>query len=251
MTLVLDPKRMQTTLNKNLATSYGLTLVVGLPFVPAILAQVAQLQAQIEALLPKRFRWYELDRLHATVFAPLRGRYRHGPPLQRDELPADLDAFAEALNLCFGAMQPFRLALDRLHLAPDGRMLALGADPGCAQQHVAERLASFPGLDRPKVLEGWHVTLGYLRAPAPFGTAAEQASFELCWSKPQSNSLGAVLVDRVWLVHYGDRTLNWIVGKAPLLLGRPNALTADRLIVALGIGLQQPGFIASPRDGKV
>ena len=80
------------------------------------------------------------------------------------------------------------------------------------------------------------MTLGYLQTPAPFATEAEQAGFEVGWAELQASSLGAVEVDRVWLVHYADRTLSRIVGKAPLLLGRPNALTSDGLLVALGIG---------------
>ena len=132
---------------------------------------------------------------------------------------------------------PFLLELDRLLLAPDGRMLALGPDAGQVRQRVAERLASFPGLDRPKDLGGWHVTLGYLQTPTPFATEAEQADFEVGWAELQTSLLGVIVVDRVWLVHYADRTLSRIVGKAPLLLGRPNTLTPDSLLAALGIGL--------------
>jgi hypothetical protein len=237
MTLVLNSKRIQATRDKNLAISFGLTLVVGLPFVPAILAQVAQLQARIEALLPGRFRWYELDHLHATVMAPLRGRYREGPPLQRHELPADLEGFFEALNQCFIAIEPFLLNLDGVRLTVDGRLLTLGADPSHVRQRVAERLASFPGMDRPKDLDEWHATIGYLQTPEPFTIEAERAGFEVGWSELQASSLGEVEVERIWLVHYADRTLSRIVGKAPLLLGRPNMLTPDSLLAALGIGL--------------
>lgn len=237
MTLVLDPKRMQTTLSKNQAISFGLTLVVGLPFPRPILAPIRRLRAQTEALLRGRFRWYALEHLHATVMAPLRGRYRDAPPLRCEDLPADLDGFVEVLNTCFSALRPFTLELDRLHLAPDGRMLALGPDAGQVRQRVAERLASLPGLDRPKDLDGWHVTLGYLQTPTPFATEAEQADFQVGWAELQTSLLGVVVVDQVWLVHYADCTLSRIVGKAPLLLGRPNMLTPDSLLAALGIGL--------------
>jgi hypothetical protein len=237
MTLRPDPTRIRSTLSKNLATSFGLTLVVGMPFALPIGTRAVQLEAQIEALLPGRFRGYEPDHLHATVMAPLRGRYREGPPLQRNELPADLDGFAETLNHCFGALPPFSLDLDRLHLTPDGRMLALGADPGQVRPMVAERLASFPGLDQTKDLFGWHVTLGCLQTPTPFASEAEQLRFEIGWAELKASSLGTMEVDRVWLVHYAVRTMRRIVGKMPLLLGRPNALTADSLLVALGIGL--------------
>ena len=237
MTLVLDPKRMQTTLSKNQATSFGLTLVVGLPFPRPILASILRLRVQTETLLPGRFRWYALDHLHATVMAPLRGRYRDAPPLRREDLPADLDGFVEALNTCFSALQPFTLELDRLLLTPDGRMLALGPDAGLVRQRVAERLTSLPGLDQPKNSDGWHVTLGYLQTPTPFATEAEQADFQVGWAELQTCLPGVVVVDRVWLVHYADRTLSRIVGKVPLLLGQPNTLTPDNLLATLGIAL--------------
>lgn len=236
MTFVLDPTRMQTTLDKNLATSYGLTLVVGLPFPRPVLVRVAQLREQIDALLPGRFRWYALEHLHATVMAPLRGRYRDAPPLRCEDLPADLAGFVEVLNTCFSALQPFTLELDRLLLTPDGRMLALGPDAGQVRQRVAERLASFPGLDQPKDLDGWHVTLGYLQTPTPFATEAERADFQVGWAELQTSLPGVVVVDRVWLVHYANRTLSRIVGKAPLL-GQTNTLTPDSLLAALGIAL--------------
>jgi hypothetical protein len=236
MPLRLDPERMRATLSKILSTSFGLSLVVGLPFVQPIRTRAAQLEAQIEALLPGRFRWYEPDHSHATVTAPLRGRYRDRPPLQRYELPADLAGFAEALNHCFDALQPFSLDLDRLYLAADGRMLALGADPGQVRMIVAGCLSLFPGLDQPKDLHGWHVTLGYLQTPTPFATEAEQDRFQVRWAKLQVRSLGTMEVDRVWLVHYADRTMRRIVGKVPLLLGGPNELTAYSLPDGLGIG---------------
>ena len=237
MTLVLDPKRMQTTLNKNRATSFGLTLVVGLPFPRPILAPIRRLRVQTETLLPGCFRWYALDHLHATVMAPLRGRYRAAPPLRREDLPADLDGFVEVLNTCFSALRPFTLELDRLLLAPDGRMLALGPDADQVRRRVAERLASFPGLDQPKGLDGWHVTLGYLQTATPFATEAERADFQVGWAELQTSLLGGMVVDRVWLMHYADRTLSRIVGKTPLLLGQPNTLTPDNLLAALGITL--------------
>lgn len=216
----LDPERVRRTLHKNLATSFGLTLAVGLPFPRPMLDRLAQLRNQIEALLPGHFRWYAPDHLHATVLALLRGRYREGPPLQRHELPADFDGFVETLNACFDALQPFTIDLDRLLLTPDGQVLALGPDPGRVRQQVAERLASFPGLDRPKDPDGWHITLGCLQTPLPIATEAKQAGFEVSWTELRASSLGAIVVDQVWLVHYADRTLSRIVGKTPIRLGR-------------------------------
>lgn len=230
MTTILDSQQMQMTQSKNLATSYGLTLVVGLPFPPSLLAQVTRLEERIDAAWPGGFRWRAPSHLHATVMAPLRGRYRAGPPLQRDELPADLAGFVEALNRCFTALDPFPLDLGWLCLAPDGRLLALGADPGRVRAQVAARLAPFAGLDRPKARTGWHMTLGDVQSPE-IAAGGERALGVASWAR----SLGALDVGQVWLVHYADRLLSQIVGKTPLQLGQPNVLTEASFLTALGI----------------
>ncbi len=240
MTLILDPQQMQTTRSKNLATSYGLTLVVGLPFPRPILAQVARLWERVDAAWPGCVRWVAPSHLHATVMAPLRGRYRAEPPLQHHELPVDLAGFVEELNRCFTALEPFPLNLDRLCLAPDGRLLALGADPGNVRSRVTERLAPFAGLDRPKALAGWHVALGYLQSPETLAAGGEHVHWEADWACLQATSLGVLEVVQVWLVHYADRMLSRIVGKTPLRLGRPNALTEASFLTALGIRQSSP-----------
>lgn len=232
----LDVDRMRVALDRNVATSFGLTLVVGLPFPQPLLAGVAQVRDHIDLMAPGGFRWYALDHLHATVLAPLRGRYREGPSLQRSELPQDLEGFVATLNACFGALQPFVLDLDKLVLTPAGLVLAVGPDPGQVRQRVAQNLASWPRLDRPKDLGSWQVTLGFLQTPEPTSSGAHLASLEAGWAEFQSNSVGAMTVDQVWLVHYADRMLSRIVGKAPLPLGRPGSLTADRLLGLLAIG---------------
>jgi hypothetical protein len=232
----LDPGKVQTTLDKNQATSFGLTLVIGLPLSRPICNRATQLQTQIEALLPGRWRWYAPDHLHATVTAPLRGRYRAGPPLQRPELPSDLDGFAAALNHGFAAQQPFPLELDRLLLASNGLVLALGPDSGHVRQQVAQYLAPFPEFDLPQDPDGWHVTLGHLETSAPFATDAEQLRFEAGWSDLQkAGALGRMTVEQVWLVHYANRTLTKVIGRVPLLLGRPNMLSAGEILNALKI----------------
>jgi len=235
MTVKLDPEKVQTTLAKNQATSFGLTLVIGLPCSQPICNRATQLQAQIEALLPGRCRWYAPDHLHATVTAPLRGRYRAGPPLQRPELPGDLGGFAAALNRGFAELQPFPLELDRLLLASNGLVLALGQDPGHVRQQIAQYLTPFPEIDPPQDPDGWHVTLGHLETSAPFATDAEQLRFEVGWNELQK-ALGRMTVEQVWLVHYANRTLTEIIGRVPLLLGRPNVFSADVLLNELRIG---------------
>lgn len=236
MAFELDPNRIRAVINRNLTTSFGLTLVVGLPFPQPLLAGMAQLQDHIDSTAPGCFRWYALDHLHATVLAPLRGRYREGPPLQRSELPQDLEGFVATLNVCFGTLQPFVLDLDRLLVTPDGLLRATGPDPGGVQQQVARHLASWPGLDRPEDPGDWHVTLGFLQIPEPTSGGACLTNLEAGWAEFQSHSVGAMTVDQVWLVHYADRMLSRIVGKTPLPIGRPGSLTANRLLGLLGIG---------------
>jgi hypothetical protein len=232
----LDPHRMRELLKKNLATSFGLTLVVGLPLAPPILAQLARVRAAVEAQLPGQYQWYASKHLHATVMPLLRGRYREAPPLQLHELPADLNSLADRLDDCFSALQPFRFAVDRLEFMPDGRLLALGADPGHVRRQVAERLASLARLDPPKDLGDWHVTVGYLATPSPFASEAERAGFEAGLARLQAGSPSAMEVHQVWLVHYADRTLDRIVGRIPLPVGSPIGLTSDYILTRLAIG---------------
>jgi 2'-5' RNA ligase len=236
MTVQLDPRKMQATLDKNQATSFGLTLVIGLPFPQPIVDRATQTQAQTEAALPGRFHWYAPDHLHATIVAPLRGRYRQGPPLRRTELPDDLDGFAAAMSRCFAEMQPFALELDRLILASNGLVLAVGPDPEGVRHQVAQCLARFPELDQPKDPAGWHVTLGYLATPEPFVSEAEGLRFQAAWSELQvAWSPYSVEVDRAWLVHYGNRILSDVIGRLPLWLGRPTGLSAGQLLTDLQI----------------
>jgi hypothetical protein len=209
---------------------------VGLPLPQPFLTGVAQLRNRIEALAPGCICWYAPGHLHTTMLGLLRGRYREDPSLQCAELLQNLEDFVAALNACIGALQPFVLTLDMLVLTPDGLLLAVGPDPGEVRQRVAQHLASWPGLDRSKDLGGWHVTLGFLQTPEPTSGGACLASLEACWTELRSNPVGAMMVDQVWLVHYADRMLGRIVGKAPLPLGRPGNLTADRLLELLGIG---------------
>jgi hypothetical protein len=55
------------------------------------------------------------------------------------------------------------------------------------------------------------------------------------------------VVQKVWLVHYANRTLDRIVGKVPFTLGRTNALTVEQLLQELGIVSDGDSFV--PLDG--
>ena len=123
MKLTLIEEKVQQTIRKNTATSYGLTLVIGLPFPPEISTRIQSTQQYLESLVPGRFTWYGLEHLHATLVAPLRGRYRDFPPLQREELPTDLQGFTQNLANFFAHYPPFSLELAGVHLSNNGFVL--------------------------------------------------------------------------------------------------------------------------------
>jgi hypothetical protein len=229
------PERVQQNILKNLSTSYGLTLVAGLPFSDALREGFAQVQSQLEQLAPGCFTWYHTGHLHTTLLAPLRGRYRESPPLRRDELPADLDRFVHTTGRCFESMRPFSLTFDRLLLTSHGLALALAPDTDCVRRRVAACLQPFPELDPPKHLDEWHVTLGYLRTTTPFASEDEQTRFEAGLARLQDGPPLQLAVDGLWLVHYANRMLDRIVGRVALALGRPNFLDPDLVLADLGI----------------
>lgn len=232
MKLTLIEQKVQQTIRKNMATSYGLTLVIGLPFPPEISTRIQSLQQRLEALAPGRFIWYGLDHLHATLVAPLRGRYRNFPPLQREELPADLQSFTQDLTAFFTQRQPFILELAGVHIADSGFVLV---GENTFEQHLTSTLRGYPELDKPKHLKGLHVAIGFCHAHHAFGTEEEAVPFETALPQLVDVSIGSMTVQQVWLVHYANRTLNRIVGKVPFALGQANALSVERLLRELGI----------------
>lgn len=232
MTLTLNPAKLRHTIHKNTTTSYGLTLVAGLPFPAEIGSRVQHLQAHLEASASGHFTWYGSDHLHATLVAPLRGRYRESPPLQRDELPADLNGFLYDLTAFCAQHQPFPLDLAGAQLTVGGFVM-VGENTLVGQ--LASSLRRYPELDPPKHAPGLHVAIGYLNTERPFTTKEEEARFEMALAQVANVSVGRVLVQQVWLVHYASRTLSRIVGRVPFILGQSNPLTVERLRQELGI----------------
>ena len=228
----LIDEKVRATIRKNTATSYGLTLIIGLPFPPGISSQIRDVQEQLEELLPSRFTWYGWDHLHATLVALLRGRYREWPPLQREDLPFDLDSFGRDLGDFFARLQPFPLELAGVHITEEGFVMVAENTP---VQQLASRLQGYPELDWPEHLKGLHVAIGFLNTCRPFSTGEEQRHFEEGFAQIMDIPIGRMTVRQVWLVHYANRTLNRIVGKVPFTLGCPNPLTAERLLQDLGI----------------
>lgn len=233
--LHIDPDRTALNIAKNTATSYGLTLVAAFPPPSAMCASIQRVQGQIEQLLPQRFTWYAADWLHVTLLALLRGRYREQPPLQRDELPCDLEGFVQVLSRSFAQLQPFSLNLSGLHLTQGGLVLVNAFAAVQVRELLVEGLSSYPELDLFVHPERLHLTIGYLNIPTPFVDAAEEARFAQDLSRVEDVDFGVVLVDQVWLVHYANRRLSHVAGKVSFHLGVSNALTPERLTKELAI----------------
>lgn len=236
MATILVAERVRQTGLKNQNTSYGLTIVAGLPFSGALRKGFAQAQSQLEQLAPGCFTWYETGHLHTTLLAPLRGRYRESPPLRRDELPADLARFVHTLGRSFESIRPFSLTFDRFLLTSHGLALATAPDTDGVRRRVAACLQPFPELDPPKHLDEWHVTLGYLHTTTPFASEDEQTRFEAGLVRLPDGPPLQLAVDGLWLVHYANRMLDRIVGRVALALGKPNLLDPDPVLADLGIG---------------
>ena len=231
----LNPEKIRTTIRKNTATSYGLTLAIGLPFPDEIRDQIQRLQEELEILAPGRFTCYGRDHLHTTLFAPVRGRYREGPPLQRDELPADVQGFACDLGDFFTQCQPFSLDLAGVRLTEEGLVVV---SENTLTQQLAARLRGHPELDLPKHSKGLHVVIGYLTQP--FFSEEQQMRFTEGLASFTDISVGSTTIRKIRLVHYANRTLNRIIGQVSFTLGDPNPLTAERLLQHLGIAGVNP-----------
>jgi hypothetical protein len=225
-------EKVATTFYKNTTTSYGLTLVAGLPLPEAIGDRIQQVQAQLETLAPQGFSWYGIEQLHTTLLAPLRGRYRAAPALGRDELPAHFEAFLHDLSECCTQQPPLSLLLAGVRVTEDG---AVVVHEQTLMQRLAARLSRHPKLDRPKYAGGLYVVIGYLQSANLFASEAERVRFYEELRRHAEIPIGTMTIHQVWLVHYRNRTLSRIVGKVSLWLGRPNQLDMQHVLDALGI----------------
>jgi hypothetical protein len=232
MKVNLDPAQVGELYRKNTQTSYGLTFVVGLPFPSEIADAIAGVQRKVDEWLPDRFRWYGLDHLHASIYAPLRSQNR---PLRRDDLPPNLDDFARDLGDVISHWQPFTLALAGAQLGQDGA-LSVGEDN--LERRLVSCLSSYPNTATPKHIRGLTPVIGFLTTAEPFSAEEEKAHFEQELANLRDLPIGRMEVDRVWLVHYGHRTLSHVIGKLPFELGRKpsRVLTGAELLAALGMG---------------
>ncbi len=227
----LDRVKVRTTIAKNTKSSYGLTLVIGLPFPREVCARIQKVQLELEPCAPGAISWYSARQLHTTLYAPLRGRYREQPPLRRNDLPLNLEGFAKDLATFFSALDPFRLKLSGVHLSEDG-MITVHEETLARQ--LATTLCKYSGLDHPKRSPGLVSVIGFLSDENRAGEIIDSA-FQSALEPLSSVPIGQMLVEQVHLVHYANRTLNQIEGRLTFLLGRPNFFTSEQFLAALGI----------------
>jgi hypothetical protein len=233
--LRFDQEQVRQAIRKYQATSYGLTLVAGLPFPADICNRVALIQRQIDVLAPGRFFWYDSHHLHVTLAALLRGRYRDHPALQREELPADLQGFVADLASFFAGQPPFSIELGRANIAPDGTVVVDAASESTLVRQLTTVLRQYPTLDQPKHEGSLHMSIGYLNAVRSLAAGDENSRLEEGLSQLADVSIGRMVVRQIWLVHYADRTLNRIVGKTLYILGQTRAVRVERWLQELGI----------------
>ncbi len=231
--LSFNREKLREAVQRNTETSYGLTLAIGLPFQVEICDRIKDIQQRIENLAPKKCTWYTVDQMHATVVAPLRGRYRPAPALQREELPTNLDSFVSDLDTLFTSLQPFTLKLAHVNITEDGLVVLAG---NASVEKAAFSLPDYPELDQPKHKNGsWFVTIGYLLTTEPFSSETARIEFAEGFERIKNRTIGSTKIQHVWLVHYANRTLSHIIGKASFALGSPNTLTAKQLLAYLAI----------------
>lgn len=231
----INPEEVRSTIAKNLHPSYGLTLVAGLPLPSRIYQVLEQVQVQIESTFAGRFSWYQPAQMHVTLSALLRGRYRQSPPLERNELPSDINSFFREFIDFLAIQAPLQIKWDKYHLTPNG-LLVCRAQCNEFSNDLIELLRKYPELNPPpKKPDILHLTIGYLNFPEPFKDPSEVQLLNKTVSGLREYEIETYLVDQVWLVHYANRTFNLILGKVPLSLGKRESLKSNTILQRLQI----------------
>ena len=102
-------------------------------------------------------------------------------------------------------------------------------------QRLVSALRRHPELDEPKHGTGLHVSIGFLNTVPPFGADEEWDRLAPALDQLANTAVGRVTAQKVWLVHYANRTLARVVGRVPFNVGQANPLTVERLLRELGI----------------
>lgn len=234
MDLTIDEARIQRMLRKNQATSYGLTLVVGLPFAQAFQERATALQEELEKVAAGAFAWYQPAQMHATVYAPKRGDYARSGPLRGEEIPG-LDAYLAHLAGHYAQLAPFAAQMGTPTLTPDG-VLIFHEVQGIARPTPPPPAMPPAWLDQPKHSGGGLVcSIGYLRQPERLQAAETRAAISETLAAASGQGATAAPIERVWLVHYRTRTLGNIVGRLAFPLGQRQEMERAQMCAALGL----------------
>lgn len=112
-----------------------------------------------------------------------------------------------------------------------------GIEPGTIRKDILTCLHTYKSLDQPQQLEGaLHISIGYINQQRPFNNDLESAQFAQGIADANNTfcPMGEIVVDKLWLIHYANRTLDKVIGKAPLQLGRTNSLSPETFCSDLG-----------------
>jgi hypothetical protein len=254
---------IQETIAKNLSPSYGLTIVYGRPVPEGLTQNIRALRAELEGRVPERIIFYEDYHLHATIYAPKRGRYIPVPkgvefkgefspaiPLTAAELASErfnLQSFYKRLLEKVASLDSFKIAFDRISIAQNGSISIVGVAEPPGPLRSLKELSKIQGCDPVKHEElesaEIHSTVGYFGFHEPFAPMEEPAfvsQFDRARMGDkeflqQKRELGKVEVGEVSLVHYRDRMLKNILGMVTLKLGVKSGISKEEFYRCLKI----------------
>ncbi len=201
-----------------------------MPLPAPLTSAVQRLQSNIESAAPGCLQWYALEDLHITIAAPLRSRYRVGPPLRRVELPASLPALLVDLAAVCAALPPFELALEHAHFHHESLLIEVAGGLPAAER-LRGAITRYPGFDAPKG-QGFplHLSCGF------FKSGQDEAAVAPMVAQHALAAAGAAArIDRLALVHYANRTLSRVVGVLDLPLGQVTALDEETVLAQLDV----------------
>lgn len=238
MKITFDTDKVKELIRKNENTSYGLTLVAGLPLPKKISRALLQCQKNLETALPGRFAWYKEENMHVTLRPLLRGRYRDHPHLQFNEIPQPVDDFFHDLQMTVALWQPICLHFLGSYLTESG---ALYIDVAPITLPFARLDDHYPDLFHPNPLERWHISVGYWHSAEQEYSSADRKCLSHIIGQLGQQAIGKMIARRVWLVHYSNRQLNRFIGKVTLPLGVPPVHNTESILRALHISSRSQG----------
>lgn len=165
-----DAARLAATLRRNVEVRHGLTLVLGCPLPPGVLAQIEALRPALDGLAPGRIRWVAPAAWHLTVYGLKRSQSR---PLDRGQVDPLVARLGLVLRRALARTPVIRVPLRGATLSAQGELI-LSAGECPALDGLRSVMGEIPGVDPLKVGAN-HVTLGQLVRPFGSDAAFRQA----------------------------------------------------------------------------